>query len=312
MFDNLSDLLGDEPSFRVHRLRDENKVSGVTKWRTIHAPNDPMRKLHSRMIVDLRLLQTKVHGRSPYATAVLPGSSPRRNVERHRGKRYLYLLDLHSAYLYVKGGELAFILCTLAAQRDGYLVADPSELSSTHDFLKRYCLGTTGGLLTGAPASPDLFNIYAGELIDQRLAPRLKRWGLTYSRYIDDLTFSSNEPIGERKRRAIRDVIAAAGFDISYRKAKVYDLAKGPVQINGIGLDLTGRTYVPRKYLGKVNGILHLARYGMIKPAKVAGYMGVYWTATPRSHQGRNRAECHTLELFHDYQLHRNDWLIRS
>jgi RNA-directed DNA polymerase len=302
LFDNIEPSPGEYPAFDAFHLQDKNRVSGVTKWRQIYAPNQPMRRVHHHVIKELRHLQHASWGRSPWATAVLPGSSPLGNVERHRRKRYLYLLDLHSAYDNVDVGKLSKILARLESGLSGLLFSDPTDVAQIYCFLKRYCMSPSGGLMTGAPSSPDLFNIYADERLDRPISRTIRKWGLTYSRYLDDLTFSSDSPIGERKRAAILNIIRAAGFDISYRKAKVYDLTKSAVSINGIGLDLNGRTFVPRHFLRKINHTIYLAKLGLVSPERVAGYMGVYWSSTPRDHNHRNQSERHTLVLFNDYQ----------
>lgn len=301
MLEKLTSGINGTPTFSSFYLDDFNPLSGTRKRRLIHAPNNAMRVVHRRFIRLLRQIQI-LGGPSPYATAALPGCSPLHNVERHSNQRYLYLLDLSSAYLNVDGRLLGQILATQIAQIQGALLATPAEIADMQAFLDQYCLGVDHGLLTGAPASPDLFNIYAGHLIDRQLAPLLRRHGLTYTRYLDDLTFSSSEPIGERKRAQLRQVIADAGFQISHRKSRIYDLARGSVTVNGIGLTADGRTFVPRAYLRKIDGLLHQAKLGLVTPEVVAGHMGVFWSATPRQAEDRNRTEQRTLARYRQYQ----------
>jgi hypothetical protein len=95
------------------------------------------------------------------------------------------------------------------------------------------------------------------------------------------LTFSSKIPIGKRKRRSIREIIKKAGFEVNHRKTKIFDLKKGPIVINGVGLELGGRIFLPRHYLRKIKGTIYKAtKEGTISKEKVRGMMGVFWGAT--------------------------------
>ena len=150
--------------------------------------------------------------------------------------------------------------------------------------MKRFCLFLpNGGLIIGAPASPALFNLYAGVLLDEPLGALCAKWGVTYTRYLDDFTFSAPEgnPIGEKKRRAIREVIARAGFEVSHRKSAVYDLRKGAIIINGVGLEHGGRIFCPRHYTEKIKGVM-LLRLGRRNVSRevVSGMMGVFHDLT--------------------------------
>jgi hypothetical protein len=133
-----------------------------------------------------------------------------------------------------------------------------------------------GGLLVGAPASPDLFNLYADCVLDTRLSSLAQRYGMYYSRYLDDLLFSSEEDnsIGQKKRRAIRAIIADAGFAVSDHKSKLWDIRKGPIFVNGVGLDYTGRFFVPGKFIRRLKGVAFLARRKVIPANRVQGMLG--------------------------------------
>jgi len=79
------------------------------------------------------------------------------------------------------------------------------------------------------------------------------------------------------KRKRIREIIHRAGFPISHWKARVYDLNKGPIVINGVGLEFGGRIFVPGHFVKYLRGLLYL---GMQDPIglqpQIAGAMGVF------------------------------------
>lgn len=285
--------LSGTPEFQTFPLRDKNPLGGTEKVRLIRAPNKAMRFIHARFIKQLRRLRVDL----PYATGARPGNSVRWNVLRHSRNRFFYLVDIHSAYQNVDEERLAQILTGVSSN---------VEVEEVLLFLKNFCLVPEGGLAVGAPASPDLFNIYASILIDRPMAELCQKHHLTYTRYLDDLTFSAKRRIGWRKREAIREIIKQAGFEVSHRKSVVADLWKGPVKINGIRLEFGGRIMLPRDYLRKIRGLIYLA---MTRPVdeqvhhQICGMMGVFWSSTPsRSYNSLNSTERKIVRMFQCYQ----------
>lgn len=292
-FNQFTRGISEEPEFTVRRMVDINPLGGTKKIRWIHEPNKAMRKVHARFLQYLRRLQ-KIHDTLCWhATACRDGNSSRHNVLRHRKNRYFYLVDLHSAYKYVDCGRLADILCCLDKK-----LTKGIELVQ---FLQRYCMTGHGGLATGAPCSQDLFNLYTAYLIDRNLKEFCDKHRITYTRYLDDLTFSHpSRRIGKRKRAQIREVIENAGFEISHRKAGVYDLRKGAIEICGIGLAYGGRMFLPRHYLRKIRGLIHRAMTkGDVSLNQVSGHMGVFWSNTDRNRL--NQTERNLVNKYHEY-----------
>jgi len=268
ILENFIKDLPDVPSFESFVIRDRNFLSGIDQFRLVRRQNKAMEMIHQRLRNYLRSLKVSL----PFSTAFGPGNSARKNLEKHRYNRYFYLIDLKSAFSSVDRNKLTHILCALDQELKNEEVIT---------FLEKYCFSPNGSLVTGTSSSPDLFNIYCGELLDKPLGDLCQRYELTYTRYSDDLTFSSsNEPIGYRKRRAIRQIIEAAGFKVNHRKSAVYDLQKGPIVINGIGLELGGRIFLPRHYLRNIKGLLHKAEKEGLNPAKVHGRMGTFYQVT--------------------------------
>ena len=86
---------------------------------------------------------------------------------------------------------------------------------------------------------------------------------------------------------------------INHAKAKVLDTAKGPIVINGIGIKPNGELFLPRRYLRKIRGLIHLAmKRHDVNPAIIHGMMGVFFQMTPRY------AKMNEIEraLYEDYE----------
>jgi hypothetical protein len=76
---------------------------------------------------------------------------------------------------------------------------------------------------------------------------------LRYTRYLDDIKVSCDGPLPfktwEKIKQIVRDVVREAGLKPNERKTHFYDLPRGPIQVNGIGLEYGGRLFMPRRYL---------------------------------------------------------------
>jgi len=263
-----------------------------------------MRIVHDRFIRYLRRLCPRL----PNATSYHKGDSPMKNVRPHLRHRFFYLLDIRNAYGTVDVQRLTQTLFNRDMAFWGYRV------ENTFAFLQAYCTYPTpepsvtqtdvrrSGLIIGAPASPILFNIYAGIRIDEALASLCEKHGLTYTRYIDDLTFSSPKVIGLRVRRQIRNVIQATGFGIHDWKARVIDLRRqSSVLITGVGVKLDGTVFLPRHYVKKLRGLIHAAnRSTAITPPMVEGRMGLFRAVMGR--RAPNRTEQTLLNAYHKWR----------
>ncbi len=166
---------------------DIKKKSG--DLRKIHAPN---RVLNS-MLSCLNLVLQNIFEPHHCANGFVPGKSIVDNAKIHVGKNFVYNIDLkdffHSfdrnrvklgfmkAPFNLNGAKelLAFLLASL--------VTHQIDLDS-----KLYVLPQ------GSPTSPTITNILCYNL-DRRLNGLAKRFNLNYSRYADDITFSSSHNV---------------------------------------------------------------------------------------------------------------------
>lgn len=270
------------PRFDTFNLRDENPVSRRIKTRKISNPNPSMREIHGRIIKEVDGIDDSRFWNS--------FDSPYQNASRHVNNRYFYQTDLKNAFGSVSLEKLANILVSLEPKW---------ELDEVREILARYCFEESGmGLIVGAPASPILFRIYVWQTLDIPLSrfwpymgDRVRIFKKQYSRYTDDLTFSSPEPITDGVRRMIRRIIEQAGFQVNHRKSTVLDLRKGPVVITGVGLEYrhgkSARLFLPRHYLKRAKGLLHLALKGdpRVSYSQIEGLMGVFHGVNGRKYK---------------------------
>ena len=189
------------------------------------------------------------------ATGFVPGKSITDNARPHVGRHYIYNLDLKDFFpgiyfhrvkaclklppfnLTDNREPLAFLIANLCCERDQ---DDPKQA-----FLPQ-----------GAPTSPILSNVVCQQL-DRRLTGLAKRFGAVYTRYADDLTFSSfinvYQPDSEFCRELER-IITDQRFTINPTKTRLQRPGYRQVVT---GLTVNERVNVPRRFWRSVRALLH-------------------------------------------------------
>jgi RNA-directed DNA polymerase len=225
------------------------------KQRRIHAPNRLMKSVHIAIRGQVEPLIPAMHN----GTAYRPGCSPVKNAAMHAGNRFGYELDLRNAFPSTRVSWTAEAIRAFRPFEPGDLDDQLSlDEGLIEEVLAKFCFENNHyGLVQGGPASPFLYELTAIWRLDGSLQQYCKRKGITYTRYVDDLTFSSAEPIGKHKRSAICKIVRESGFRINGRKARTWDLNDGPARITGVMLSKDGRLAMPGGYLRKTAYLMH-------------------------------------------------------
>jgi RNA-directed DNA polymerase len=138
-----------------------------------------------------------------YAFGAIKGKDNISNAKKHQGKKYIFTTDLTNFFPSVNHKQVF----------EMYLLFDFSPT------VARYLTKLTtykGKLPQGAPTSPIVAN-----LVFVKTGKRLQKFAtennLTFTSFVDDLTFSS--PIDfKEKTQLIIDAVVADGFKISHKK----------------------------------------------------------------------------------------------
>lgn len=121
----------------------------------------------------------------------------------------------------------------------------------------------------GAPTSPILTNIVCQKM-DHRLSGLAKRFGLLYSRYADDITFSSLHNVYQKDSEFLIEldrIIKDQGFRINPKKTR---LQKDGYKKDVTGLLVHGQVNVQKKYIKELRMWLNYwERYGYDKANKM-------------------------------------------
>jgi hypothetical protein len=121
---------------------------------------------------------------------------------------------------------------------------------------------TRNVLPQGAPTSPIVTNIVCQKL-DFLLTGVAKRFGLTYSRYADDITFSSMHNVYQPESEFLKElerIIAEQKFHIKESKTR---LQKRGFRQEVTGLTVNENINVPQRYIKQLRmWLYHWERYG--------------------------------------------------
>lgn len=114
----------------------------------------------------------------------------------------------------------------------------------------------------GAPTSPIITNMIC-DTLDRRLAGLAKRFGLHYTRYADDITFSSMHYVyaesGEFRKELVR-IISSQGFTINDAKTR---LQKYGSRQEVTGIIVSEKLNVTKKYVREIRSLLYIwEKYG--------------------------------------------------
>ncbi len=217
----------------------------------------------------------------PSATAFKEGANALTHVLKHQRGKYFYILDLRHAYESVDQEALKCLLVGIVqfekpryeemihdyqrgirygrdASESLYIAYEDPYMVVMNMFFEMFMTPQSKkGLIVGAPSSPYLFNLFAEIAFDRGYRYTAKAKEYEYSRYADDLVFSSQKPFWPRERREIRRRVERVGFVVNDRKSKVLSIEQGGIPITGFALEQgTGGLVFPQKKRKKLQGML--------------------------------------------------------
>lgn len=183
------------------------------------------------------------------------------NAKPHLGAEVLVNIDLKDffpsiSYKRIKGLFKSLGYSELAATIFALICTEPTVEEVSLDNQTYYVATSARHLPQGAPTSPALTNILCRRL-DKRLTEAAKELGFTYTRYADDLTFSTK---GEFSRNICNilnkahDIVKHEGLTVNSEKTRV--LRKGRQQ-EVTGVVVNKKLNISKKTLKKFRATLY-------------------------------------------------------
>jgi RNA-directed DNA polymerase len=256
----------------------KKRIPGRSSLRMISIPPPSLAEAQ-RWLVDNVLRYTSPH---PASFAFHPESSPVQAAEQHPNTKWLLKVDIEDFFHSVSEGTVSAIfarlgfprllafefarLCTIALDRGPG--KNPTPRTEPIEF---YESKFEGFLPQGAPTSPMLANL-AMVTVDTKLSAHAHASGFRYSRYADDLAFSSdtNRSIAEMHalQREVCRVLNESGFRPNLRKTVI----RGPGSRRIVlGMSVDGSApRLSREYKDNIRLHLHYLTSDGHGPAKHA------------------------------------------
>ena len=249
------------PNHTFHRYRQfkiKKKSGGA---RQITAPRT---KSFMMMLSAVNDLLRSMYTPSKYAMGFTDGRSVVTNASVHKGKNYVFNIDLKDFFPSIEQARVWKRLqlapfnfpVAIANLIAGLCAMKESRQEETGIIKYAYILPQ------GAPTSPIITNMICDKL-DRRLGGLARRFGLKYTRYADDITFSSMHNVYQKNgefRKELRRIIKDQGFTINDSKTR---LQKRGTRQEVTGIIVCNKLNVTQKYVRDVRNILYMwDRYG--------------------------------------------------
>ncbi len=244
--------------YRYRHFNIQKKSGGI---RQISAP---VNKTFTMILQSVNEMFKAIYSPSDYAMGFVEKRSVVTNANVHKAKNYVFNIDLKDFFSSIEQFQvrkrlqlapfnfpiaIADILAGLCTMREKRKDADGKD---TYAYI----------LPQGAPTSPIITNMIC-DVLDRRLAGIAKRFGLNYTRYADDITFSSNHYVYAKNREFRNElvrVIEGQGFRINEKKTR---LQKHGSRQEVTGIIVSDKLNVTKKYVREIRSLLYIwEKYG--------------------------------------------------
>lgn len=178
--------------------------NGVEQKRVMYPSKEPLKSIQKR-------IKTKILAPVPLPDCVRGGVKGHDNISNaraHQGKKYHFVTDLRSFYPSIYPPAVYAVFTRLGFPPD---IARLLTKLTTYKYQ----------LPQGAPTSTHLANLVFLS-VDLEIVELCEKYDITYTRWVDDLSFSSGAPFKE-KIDEILDIVQSNGFKISHRKTGYID-----------------------------------------------------------------------------------------
>ena len=257
------------PNHERHRYRQfriKKKSGGFRQITT------PYNRTFMMLLQAMNEILKAIYYPSEYAMGFVQGRSVVTNAAVHKGQNYIFNIDLKDFFPSVEQGRvwkrlqvkpycipapianLIAGLCAMKMPREHILESAKHYLDKNFIYV----------LPQGAPTSPVLTNMVCDRL-DYCLGGLAKRFGLRYTRYADDITFSSMHYVYAKNGdflTELKRIIKEQGFTINDGKTRLEKKgAKKRQEVTGVVV--SEKLNVTQKYMREVRTLLHIwKKYG--------------------------------------------------
>lgn len=250
--------------------------------RDIRAPDADLMNLQSRLAGYLQdcdaQIRAELNLRRTIAHGFVRNRSIMTNAGEHLHRRFVFNVDIEDFFGTINFGRVR-----------GFFIKNRNfALNPKVATILAQIVCNDNCLPQGAPTSPVVSNLVA-HILDIRLARLAAQVGCTYSRYADDLTFSTNkrefpreiasrdhvDPHGWRVGEELQRIIRATGFSLNDKKTRMH-YADSRQQVTGLVVNrkVNVRTEYRRHVRQMVNRLCNTGEFQLVPASKAAGGKG--------------------------------------
>ncbi len=255
-------------TYYLYRIPKENNYRHFTfkkksgGFRDIYTPITPLKIIQMKLNHILQLIHEPkncVHG-------FLPGRSVITNAKAHLSKSVLLNIDIKDFFQSINFGRVR-----------GMFMANPYNIPDKAATVLAQICCFNNILPPGAPTSPIISNMICGKL-DSQLKKISKKVQCIYTRYADDMSFSS-------KRKKFPELLARVYYDSNNTFVEVGELLQNVIENNGFyinsdkvrlqrntrcqsvtGITVNKITNVKRTYIKKIRAMIYsIKKHGLEK-----------------------------------------------
>lgn len=265
--------------------------------RTIHAPNNGLKAI----LKCLNFVLQAIHTPHKNAFGFVPHTSIVDNARKHVDQNYVYNLDLKNFFPSVDQARVRARFLVSPFQLDSspervklagllaILCCHRMEVERWDETTQKWETKSLNVLPQGAPTSPTVTNIIC-ERLDIKLTKLAAEYNCKYSRYADDITFSSMHNVYQKDGTfitKINDIIASERFHIQETKTR---LQKRGYKQEVTGLIVNEKVNVDQRYVKELRHWIYLwERYGNVKANEL--FMVKYQSSKGHIKQGKPKLE---------------------
>ena len=208
----------------------------------------------------VNILLKAIYQPSDYAMGFVEGRSVVDNAMRHIGQNYVFNTDLENFFPSI---EQPRVWKRLQLNPFNFKQPIANILAGLCCIKEKNDDGTVKYILPqGAPTSPLITNAIC-DTLDRRLSGLARRFNLHYSRYADDITFSSMHNVYKEDgvfRTELKRIIEDQNFKMNEAKTRLQKIGE---RQEVTGLTVSNKVNASTAYVAEVRNLLHIwEKYG--------------------------------------------------
>lgn len=246
-----------EPRYQVFKI-----VKKKGGYRNISAPNPILKKTQSKLNFYLQACYLSMKPECVHGFVINPKDVSEKfnivnNASKHIGKKEVLNIDIEDFFNNISARQVYQLFLSAPFNF-------PEHLSKCIALLCTY----QAKLPTGAPTSPVLSNLICITM-DNELQALANTYGYVYTRYADDLSFSTDTSIDQKFEEEVYAILEKSGFNSQTKKRR---LQKYYQHQNVTGIVVNEKANIKREKIKKIRAMLHDAKVNGLISASLKHY----------------------------------------